>query len=301
MFPVEAGVEDEFLLDAAGPPQARPARRLRRHRGQFYLAVAVIAIVVLVSVLAPILAPYNPLTENFAARYLPPFHEPHLLGTDSEGRDILSRLIYGGRTTLLVSFLATTVAVAIGTVLGLLAAFCRDWLSAFIMRTVDLLLAFPVIMVALSLAEIVGSGVWVIGISIVFSAMPYVARITFGEAKRDRDKEYVEAARALGAGPWSVLLLEVLPNISTSVIVYWSSLIGITTVFASSLSAIGVGIQPPTPDWGQMIQEGSQVLLSGDPWDAIFPGLAVLIVGLAFNWLGDGLRDILDPQSSVIG
>lgn len=302
-----SSVEAEFLegSDWAAEPTGtagaheRRVGRNRRLKVQFIASCAIIVVIVLVSLLAPLLAPYSPITENFTARYLPPLSAGHLLGTDAEGRDVLSRLIWGGRITLLVSFLATSVAVAVGTTLGLVSAFCREWLSNLIMRTIDLLLAFPVIMVALSLAEVIGSGVGVIGISIIVAATPYVARITFGESRRERNKEYVEAARAFGASSWAVLVKEVLPNISTSVLVYWSSLIGITTVFASSLSAIGVGVQPPTPDWGQMIQDGSEVLLSGKPWNAIFPGLAVLVVGLAFNWLGDGIRDLLDPQSAA--
>jgi len=301
MFPVTQDSGRDLGLDdgLAGPEESRPWRR-HRH-GQFYAGAAIIVVIVAVSLLAPLIAPDSPLAQNFAERFRPPFSDGHLLGTDSQGRDVLSRLIWGGRASLLVAFLATTAAAVIGTVAGLSAAFARDWLSALIMRTTDLLLAFPVVMIALSLAEIIGPGAWVIGVSITFSAVPYITRITYGEARRERGKEYVEAAVALGAGRWSVMLREVGPNISTSVLVYWSSLIGITTVFAASLSAIGVGIQPPTADWGQMLADGAQVLLSGSPWEAIIPGLAVLLVGLAFNWLGDGLRDLLDPRSSAAG
>jgi ABC-type dipeptide/oligopeptide/nickel transport system permease subunit len=302
MFPViQAAGRDELGLDdgLAGPDADAPAWRRHRH-WQLYAGAAVITVIVAVSLLAPLIAPDSPLAQNFAERFRPPFTPGHLLGTDSEGRDVLSRLIWGGRASLLVAFLATTAAALIGAVAGLAAGFARSWLSALIMRTTDLLLAFPVVMIALSLAEIIGPGRWVIGVSIVFSAVPYVTRITYGEARRERGKEYVEAAVALGAGRWSVMLREVGPNIFTSVLVYWSSLIGITTVFAASLSAIGVGIQPPTADWGQMLADGAQVLLSGSPSEAIIPGLAVLLVGLAFNWLGDGLRDLLDPRSSAV-
>jgi peptide/nickel transport system permease protein len=294
-----AGRDDQGAGDGPSGPAAGEARAWRRrHHGQFYAGAAIIVLIVAVSLLAPVIAPDNPVTQDFAQRFLPPLSAGHLLGTDSEGRDVLSRLIWGGRTSLLVAFLATTAAALIGTVLGLWAGFARDWLSGLIMRTTDLLLAFPVVMVALALAEVVGPGVWVIGVSIAFAAVPYITRIVYSEARRERDKEYVEAAMALGAGRWSVMVREVAPNISTSVLVYWSSLIGISTVFAASLSAIGVGIQPPTPDWGQMLADGAQVLLSGSPYEAIIPGLALLLVGLAFNWLGDGLRDILDPRSS---
>jgi ABC-type dipeptide/oligopeptide/nickel transport system permease subunit len=302
MFPVTREAASDLGLDdgLAGGDRAAAVAWRRRHHVQFYAGAGIIAVIVAVSLLAPVIAPDSPLAENFAERFLPPLRDGHLLGTDSDGRDILSRLIWGGRVSLLAAFLATTAAAAAGATLGLWAAFSRDWLSALIMRTTDLLLAFPVVMVALSLAEITGPGVWVIGLSVAFAAVPYITRISYGEARRERGKEYVEAAAALGAGRWSIMLREVAPNIFTSVLVYWSSLIGISVVFAAGLSAIGVGVQPPTADWGQMLADGAQVLLSGSPWEAIIPGIALLLVGLAFNWLGDGLRDILDPRSSSV-
>jgi ABC-type dipeptide/oligopeptide/nickel transport system permease subunit len=302
MYPVTRAADAADLgldLDPDDVDGEQPRAWRRRHHGQFYAGAAIIVVIVAVSLLAPVISPDSPLAQNFAERFAPPFTDGHLLGTDSQGRDVLSRLIWGGRTSLLVAFLATTAAAIAGATLGLLAAFSRDWLSALIMRTTDLLLAFPVVMVALSLAEIIGPGVWVIGVSVAFAAVPYITRISYGEARRERGKEYVEAARALGAGRWSVMLREVAPNISTSMLVYWSSMIGINMVLGAGLSAIGVGVQPPTADWGQMLADGAQVLLSGSPWEAIIPGLALLVVGVAFNWLGDGLRDILDPHSST--
>ncbi len=286
------------LVTADADGRAGLAIQRRRHHGQLYVAIGIIAVIVVISLIAPLIAPYSPNAQNFAQRYLPPFHSPHWLGTDEEGRDVLSRLLYGGRATLGLSILAVTLAVAIGTVLGLTAGFsARAWVTTAIMRLVDLMLAFPVIMVALSLAETIGSGSEVVVLAIIFASVPYVTRIIFGETKRERNREYVEAARALGAGQAAVLLREVLPNIRTTVIVYWSSLVGIGTVFAAGLSAIGIGVQEPTADWGKMMAEGSQVLLTGSPWQAIIPGLMILIVGLSFNWLGDGLRDVLDPHS----
>ncbi|MBB5912085.1 peptide/nickel transport system permease protein [Nocardia transvalensis] len=250
----------------------------------------------MVSVLAPWLAPHDPVRPDAAHRYLAPLSEGHLLGTDEQGRDVFSRLLWGGRTTLLWTFAAVTAAVVIGTALGLAAAFGRGAGAALLMRVVDLLFAFPVVIVAVSLAEIIGTGPAVVALSVVFATVPYVTRIVYGEARRERGKEYVDAATVLGAGRATVLLREVLPNIGPTVLVYWSTLIGMMTVFAASLGSLGVGVQPPTPDWGRMVAEGAKVLLSGSAYVAIAPGLAILVVGVAFSWFGDGLRDLLDPR-----
>lgn len=278
-------------------PTPTPTRRPRRHR-QLTAGVTVVVVVAAVSVLAPWLAPHDPLAVDEARRYLTPFAPGHLLGTDEHGRDLLSRLIWGGRATVLTTVLATSVAVAAGTVLGLVAAFAHRWISGAVMRIVDLLFAFPVIIVALSVAEVAGLGTTVVAVSIVFSAVPYVTRIVFAEALREQSKEYVQAARVLGAGTATVALREVMPNIGSTVLVYWSSLVGILVVFASSLSSLGIGVQPPTPDWGRMVAEGAKVLIVGLPHVAVIPGLAIALVGLAFNQVGDGLRDRLDPRRS---
>lgn len=287
------------LIAQTRPEAVDPAagRRSRRRHGQFVVACVLIGSVVVVSALAPWIAPLDPTLPDAANRYLPPLSPGHLLGTDEQGRDVFSRLLWGGRTTLVCSFLAVTTAVVAGTVLGLAAAFGRSAVSGPIMRFVDILFAFPVVIVAVSVAEIIGTGLLVVGISVVFATVPYVTRIVYAEAKRERGKEYVEAAAALGAGRWSILLREVLPNIATTVLVYWSTLVGMMTVFASSLSSLGIGVQPPTADWGRMVAEGAKVLISGSPFVALAPGVAILLVGLAFNWFGDGLRDLLDPRA----
>ncbi|HVV12630.1 ABC transporter permease [Amycolatopsis sp.] len=279
-----------------GPPRLRrsfPSRFVRNREAM--LGAVVLAVVVLVSVAAPWLAPDDPNAGHAGNTLAPLGTAGHLLGTDDQGRDVLSRVLYGGRGALLVSISSVTVAVVLGTVLGLLGAFAGRRASGVLMRIVDLLFAFPVILVALSLAAIVQPGVWVLTGTVVFGAVPYVARIVFAEAKIERDKDYVEAARALGASPAAVVRTEVLPNLVSSVVIYGTSLVGVNIVFTASLSALGLGIQPPDADWGRMISEGAKVLVTGNPGVATFPAAAILLVALAFNWLGDGLRDVLNP------
>ncbi|MGW8815000.1 ABC transporter permease [Gordonia terrae] len=273
----------------------RPAWTYNR---QLVAAVSVLTFVLIVSVLAPWLAPSDPTVGDAASRYLSPGTDGHVLGTDEQGRDILSRLTWGGRATIVPTAIATSVAVAIGSSIGLLTGWSRSWVSGGVMRIVDILFAFPVVIVAFALAEVIGMGVWVVAASVVFAAAPYVTRIVYAETRRQRELEYVDAAIGLGASTSTILRTEVLPNVGATIIVYWTSLIGILIVLASSLSALGIGVQPPTPDWGRMVAEGAKVLISGSPFVAIVPGVAILVVGLAFNWLGDGLRDVLDPRWS---
>ena len=278
------------------PPRLRRSAfaRFVRNR-EALLGLVVLVAVVGIAVLAPWLAPHDPNAGDPENVLNPVGSAGHLLGTDDQGRDVLSRLLYGGRGALVVSTVAVAVALVIGTLLGLIGAFAGRRTSGVLMRTIDLLFAFPVILVALSLAAIVQPGPGVLIGTVVFGAVPYVTRIVFAEAKIEREKDYVEAARSLGASEPAVLLTEVLPNLVSSVVIYGTSLVGINIVFTASLSALGLGIQPPNPDWGRMISEGAKVLVTGSPGVATFPAIAILLVALAFNWLGDGLRDVLNP------
>jgi len=277
------------------PPRRRRSRR--RANAQVVLAAAIIAAVALVSLLAPVVAPYDPDLADGSIKYLGPGEQGHLLGTDEQGRDILSRLIWGGRTSLIVAFLASAAATVIGSLLALVAGLSDDRVAGLIMRTVDIMFAFPVIMVALVFAVLLGPGTPVVVLSIVFSAVPYVARVIFAEVKPQRGREYVEAAESLGSGFLAIVFREVLPNVAGQIVVYGTGLVGGMIVFSSSLSALGIGVQPPTADWGRMISEGAKVIITGNVYPALLPGLVVLVVSLAFNWLGDGLRDVFDPHT----
>jgi peptide/nickel transport system permease protein len=287
----------DAVTSLRGPVRRRRGRRsARRVNAQVAVALAVIAVLVLVALLAPLLAPYDPENGDASLKYLPFGAAGHPFGTDEQGRDILSRLIWGGRTSLLVSILAVAASTFAGSVLALVAGFSSDRVSGLIMRTVDVMFAFPVIIAALAFAIILGPGIGVVVLAIAFLATPYVTRVIFAEVKRHRGREYVEAAVSLGAGFWSILFREVLPNVAGQIVVYASGLVGGMVVFSSSLSALGIGVQPPAADWGRMISEGAKVIISGNVVPALLPGLAVLVVALAFNWLGDGLNDLFDPH-----
>lgn len=262
-----------------------------RHSLQMSISLTVITIVILVSLFAPLLAPYSPYEGDAAQKFLPMGAEGHLLGTDELGRDLLSRLLHGGRTSLLLAVVSVVIATVIGTVGALLAAFSGPQLQGLIMRSVDVAFAFPVILVAITLAAVVGGGWPVIIFSIVFAVVPYVVRVMFAEVKRQHQKDYIEAAVSLGASRLSLIFHEVLPNIFGAVVIYATGLVGAMIVFASSLSAVGIGVQPPEADWGQMIASGARVVISGHLHVAMVPGIAVLIVALSFNWLGDAIHD----------
>ncbi|WP_280434723.1 ABC transporter permease [Nocardia carnea] len=271
--------------------------RGRRYSAQFVAAVVLIGAVVLVSLLAPVLAPYDPLATDPAAKFLPPGSAGHLLGTDDLGRDLLSRLLWGGRTSLLLAVLAVAAATVAGSGAGLLAGFAGPKVSGAVMRVVDMLFAFPVILVAVALAAVLSPGPVVVAAAIVFTVVPYVTRVVFTEVKQQVRREYVEAATALGATRQELMVREVLPNVRGAIVVYGTGMVATMVVFSASLSAVGIGVQPPTPDWGQMIASGAKVVLSGHMHVAVIPGLAVVVVALAFNWLGDALHDLSNPRT----
>lgn len=273
----------------------RPTRRRRHGNVQVTVGAVIIAILLLISVLAPWIAPYDPLKPT-GEKYLALGSDGHLLGTDDQGRDIVSRLIWGGRTSLIVALASSLAATLIGSLLALVAGFSGDKVAGLIMRAIDIMFAFPVIIIAVVFALVFGPGAFVVILSIIFAAVPYVARVVFAEVKLQRGREYVEAATSLGAGFFAIVFREVLPNVVSQIVVYGTGLVGGMIVFSSSLSALGIGVQPPTADWGRMISEGAKVIISGNVWVALLPGLAVLLVALAFNWLGDGLRDVFDPH-----
>jgi peptide/nickel transport system permease protein len=276
----------------AGRPDTSPAPRRSPRAGlQLTVSLTLITVIVAAAVLAQWVAPYGPLDGDPSKKYLPVGAEGHLLGTDELGRDLLSRVIYGARTSLLLSVASVAGATVVGTVVGLLAAFTGPRISAVIMRATDVAFAFPVILVAIALAALLGTGKSVVVIAVIIAVTPYVTRIVFSEAKTQRELEYVEAARSLGARRADIIFREVFPNISAPVVVYATGLVGTMIVFSASLSAVGIGVQPPEADWGQMIASGAKVVISGNMHVAVVPGLAVLVTSLAFTWLGDALND----------
>lgn len=257
--------------------------------GTIVLAIALVAL------FAPFIAPHDPYTGTGAMRLAPPGTGGYWLGADGQGRDILSRLIYGGRITLVTAIVPIFAAAVVSLFVGMIAGYFTGKVSELIMRTLDVLFAFPMVLLAIAISTIVGVGMGTIMIAVLIMNIPYMSRIVYNTTITEKTREYIEAAQALGASRFEILVQELLPNVVSNLIVYATTLIGIVIVFASGLSFLGIGIQSPDADWGKMTSDGMRVLTQGAPHVATIPGLVILIVATAFNWLGDGLRDALDP------
>ena len=260
-------------------------------------ALIFLAIVVLLTIIAPYISPYDP-TEAVAPRGAPPGTNGVLLGADLDGRDILSRLLWGGRIAILVGVVPTALATALAIVLGLLAGYVGGWLDQIIMRILDVFFAFPLVLLAIVIAGVLNPGIFTLILSITIALIPYIARLVRTTAISVKQQPYIEAARAGGASTAAILTRYVLPNIVAPVIVYATTLIGLMMVVGSGLSFLGLGIQPPDADWGTMVSEGRSVLKKA-PHATAFPGIIIVVVSLSFSFIGDGLRDALDPRARV--
>jgi len=288
---------------SAGVMIARPAapatlsadawQRFRRNR----LALAglvVVALLVVAAVGAPWLAPADPAKQSLIEKRARPGNK-FLLGADEFGRDILSRVLFGSRVALLVGLLSVAIALGLGLVLGCLAGFAGGWIDALIMRGVEVLLAFPYLLLAIAVVSALGPGVLNTTIAVGIWGMPTVTRVVRGAVLAARESEYVSAARALGASAGEVLRRHVLRNILPTVVVYSTLFMANAILVEAALSFLGLGVQPPTPSWGLMVSSGRDFLLVA-PHIATIPGLAIMLAVLGFNLLGDGLRDALDPR-----
>ncbi|MFD7922252.1 ABC transporter permease [Streptomyces sp. NPDC059740] len=286
---------------AAGPTRPRRAGAARlgalRRNPLALTGAALAALFVLVALAAPLVAPADPAAPDFAHVLAPP-DGSHWLGTDDLGRDQLSRVVYGVRASLQVGVLAVALAFVAGVPLGLLAGYYRGPVDAVVSRVTDTLLAFPFLVLAVGLAAILGPSLANATIAIGVSQVPAVIRITRAETLRLRNADYVAAAIAGGGGDGTVLLRHVLPNTTSALLV--QATVGIPTAILGEalLSFLGLGVQPPAPSLGVMLSD-AQSFLAPAPWMAVFPGLAVVAATLAFNLLGDGLRDILDPRGAT--
>ncbi len=260
--------------------------------------LAVITTFIAAAIFAAILAPYDP-SEQFLdgltleGSPLPPGAQ-FWFGTDTNGRDQFSRLLYGAQTSLLIGIVANGIAVVIGTALGLVAGYARGFMGAAIMRFTDLMMAFPPLLLAIAMAAILKPGISIVILVIALVNWVQIARVIYTETIGLSQREYIEAARAMGAGPGRILLRHLLPHLIPTVIVYATLGIATTVLLESMLSFLGRGVQPPTPAWGMMIFESQSYFLNA-PWLVFIPGAAILILALAFNLVGDGLRDALDP------
>ena len=258
--------------------------------------VAVIALLAVVAVLAPLVAPYDPVAQGDLTTdaFLPPSPE-HWLGTDQFGRDVLSRIIHGARISLTIGFVAVALAVVLGSLLGAVAGYLGGMVDAGIMRFTDMVMAFPRLVLLILLIALFEPSLTLIILVLGLTQWPGTARLVRGEVLSLREQEYVEAARALGFGRARIILRHLLPNVMAPVIVAATLGIGNTIVLEAGLSFLGMGVQPPTPSWGTLVADGRQNLI-GAWWVATFPGLAIVMTVLAFNLVGDGLRDALDPR-----
>ena len=254
----------------------------------------VLFFLVIIAIFAPLIAPYDPYETDLLAILQPP-SSTHLLGTDEVGRDFLSRLIYGSRISLLVGIVAVSIAGAIGMTLGLIAGYFGGWISNIIMRFIDALLALPPLVLMLAIAAMLGGGLLNVLISIGIAMMPTYCRVMCGQVLSLKNNDYVMAARAGGASNLRIMFRHLLPNAFPPMMVLISINLGTAILMEASLSYLGIGITPPTATWGGMIS-GTQRFLLTFPLLSITPGICVLIVVLAFNMVGDGLRDALDPR-----
>ena len=266
------------------------------------LAIVILLLVTTAAVFGPSLAPKDPNRQNIIARLQPPLAENRagevefLLGTDGLGRDVLSRLIYGARISLIVGLTAVVIGGTLGTTLGLVAGYFGGRVDDVIMRVADIQLAFPFILLAIMFLVVLGSGVWNLILILGIGQWVTYARIARGQAISQREKEYVEAARALGAKTGSILFKTILPNILAPLIVIASFNVASVILSEAALSFLGLGVPPTVPTWGGMLAESRDQLLAGRWWLAIFPGIAIMLTVLSFNILGDWLRDFLDPR-----
>ncbi len=279
-------------------PRARRRRRIGRRLARRPLAIAgavVIVLFVVAAVAAPLVAPADPAETNFSQTLESPSWS-HLMGTDELGRDVLSRVIWGARASLEAGVLATLLAMVVAVPLGLLAGYFRGWWDPVISRFTDVLLAFPFLVLAVGLAAILGPSLLNATLALGIAAIPGLIRVTRGEALALREQEFVKAAVANGAGEGVILRRHLLPNMVSTLLVQATITIPTAIIGESLLSFLGLGVQPPTPSWGVMLA-AAQPFISLAPWLAIFPGLAIVAATLAFNLLGDGLRDALDPRT----
>jgi peptide/nickel transport system permease protein len=268
-------------------------RRLWRNPGAVVGAI-VLVVIVFLAVFAPMIAPYDPIAQDSTAIRAAPSAQ-HFFGADNFGRDVFSRVLYGGRMSLPVGFVAVSITAIVGVALGLIAGYYGGTIDAVIMRWVDLMLAFPGILLALSLVAILGTSLFNLMLAVGIAAIPEYTRVVRGTVLSVRETEYVMAARVSGAPDRNIVLRHILPNVLPPVIVLATLGIAGAIILGSTLSFLGLGIQPPTPEWGNMLDDGRS-MLRHQWWVSLFPGLAIMLTVLAINLLGDGLRDALDPR-----
>ena len=284
------GVTDD---DSAETPTARAMRRLLRRKGAVF-GLFVIALLVAAALLAPLISPYDPSLQTWTAVRKAP-SALHWFGTDDVGRDVLARVIYGAQASLMAGIISVAIAIALGVPAGLIAGYVGGFVDALFGRITDAMLACPFLILAIALAAFLGPSLGNAMIAIGVTATPIFIRLTRGQVMSVKVEDYVEAARAMGNPRWRIALFHILPNIMPALLVQATLSIAAAIIAEAALSFLGLGQQPPSPSWGSMLN-AAQRFLTNAPWMAIWPGLAIFLVVLSLNLVGDGLRDALDPR-----
>ncbi len=292
-----AAVADNIASTLAQPADESPLRRAWRRllrRKSAVLGLVIVVLLIIVAIFAPLIAPFDPVQQAYAYVRKPPSMR-NWFGTDESGRDLLSRVIFGARASLLAGVVSVAIAVSIGVPVGMLAGYRGGLTDALISRITDAMLAIPFLILAIALAAFLGPSLTNAMIAIGVTATPIFVRLTRGQVLVVKTEDYVEAARAVGNGPFRIAFRHILPNIAPALLVQASLTIAAAIIAEASLSFLGLGQQPPAPSWGSMLNT-AQRFLTNAPWMAIWPGLAIFLAVLSFNLLGDGLRDALDPK-----
>ncbi|MBS7649214.1 ABC transporter permease [Candidatus Bathyarchaeota archaeon] len=261
----------------------------------FLIFGSILFLLIIIAIFAPFISPYDPLRQNLVDRLKPPSIQ-YLMGTDQFGRDILSRVIYGSRTSLTVAVCSISLAAIIGVFLGIIAGYIGGKVDTIISRIMDVMFAFPAVVLAIAIMAALGPGIINVILVIVFVSTPQFVRISRGSALAEKEKPYVLAARSVGISSLRIMFRHILPNTLSPTIVQFTVLMAWAILTEAALSFIGVGIRPPEPSWGFMLNEARNYILTGQWWMILFPGLAITISALTFNFLGDTLRDALDPR-----
>lgn len=268
-------------------------RRARRSVG-IVVGLCILLLMIFLALAAPLITSHDPILIVSTDRLKPPGAE-FIFGTDNFGRDVFTRILYGGRISLQVGLVSVTLASIVGTLLGLLAGFYGRWVDALIMRAIDVMLTFPSILLALAIVAILGRSLGNVMLAVGIATIPTYTRVVRGSTLSVREMDYIAAAHVVGCPPGRIMFLHILPNVLAPIIVLTTTGIAGAIIAGAALSFLGLGVQPPTPEWGIMLSEGRQFLRTAW-WVTTFPGLAIMLTVMAINLLGDGLRDVLDPR-----
>jgi peptide/nickel transport system permease protein len=287
-------IDGATLAETVETPTARAIRRFKRRKGAVF-ALAVIAIFVAAAALAPLISPYNPDLQTWTAVRQAP-SAMHWFGTDDVGRDVLARVIFGARASLLAGVISVAIALLVGVPVGLISGYQGGFIDALFSRITDALLACPFLILAIAFAAFLGPSLGNAMIAIGITTTPIFIRLTRGQVMAVKVEDYIEAARAVGNPHWRIALIHILPNILPALLVQATLSIAAAIIAEAALSFLGLGQQPPAPSWGSMLNAAQRFLVNA-PWMAIWPGLAIFLTVLSFNLVGDGLRDALDPRS----